>query len=138
MAFPIDVKYIEESEKELGLLFPESFKQKMMKCNGGELIYNDNDWQIIPFFDKVDKKRISRTCNHIIRETNEAKQWSGFPNNAITIGYDSYGNKLILLPKRLNKKKLQETIYEWNHKTGKIIKIATNINEFEKLSTTQK
>jgi hypothetical protein len=128
MAFPIDEKYIIESERGLNLIFPNSFKQRMMKCNGGEIIFKGNVWQLHPFFDKLDKKRISRTCNHIIRETIEAKKWAEFPQKAIAIASDSYGNKLILLPKIFNKNKLQEAIFEWNHESGKTIKIANSIN----------
>ena len=128
MAFPIDEKHIIDTEKELGLTFPTSFKQKMIKSNGGEITFKNIVWQLFPFFDKSDKKRISRTCNHIISETLEAKQWVGFPEKAIAIASDGYGNKLILLPTLFNKNKLQETIYEWNHETRKTTKIANSIN----------
>ena len=35
MAFPIDVKYIIETEEHLGVEFPYEFKQKMINQNGG-------------------------------------------------------------------------------------------------------
>lgn len=44
MPFPIDLKYIIETEKELGLIFPDSFKTKMRKENGGEIETEDDDW----------------------------------------------------------------------------------------------
>lgn len=66
MPFPLDEKYIIETEKELDILFLGSFKVKMMQENGGELVIADNDWQLYPFFDKSDKKRINRTCNPMI------------------------------------------------------------------------
>ena len=59
MPFPVDLKFIQETEKELGLLFPDIFKQKMMIENGGEIQTDEDDWQIFPFFDKTDNKRIS-------------------------------------------------------------------------------
>jgi len=37
MPFPIEEKYIRETEETLQLKFPEKFKDKMMKDNGGEL-----------------------------------------------------------------------------------------------------
>lgn len=33
MPFPVDIKYIIETEQELGLVFPDSFKSKMTKEN---------------------------------------------------------------------------------------------------------
>lgn len=37
MAFPIEEQYILDAEKELNLVFPSSFKNKMMIENGGDV-----------------------------------------------------------------------------------------------------
>ncbi|HEX8017686.1 MAG TPA: SMI1/KNR4 family protein [Flavobacterium sp.] len=129
MAFPIDLKYIIETERELEVEFPYEFKQKMINLNGGALITEDDDWQLYPFFDKSDKKRISRTCNHIVLETKQAKKWSGFPLNAIAIATNGCGDKLILLPLDTNEKKLGENIFLWFHETGKTQEVAETISE---------
>ncbi|WLD22640.1 SMI1/KNR4 family protein [Flavobacterium dauae] len=129
MAFPIDIKYITETEQDLGLTFPDQFKNKMLKENVGELITDDDDWQLFPFFDKSDKKRISRTCNHIILETKNKKEWRNFPNNAIAIASNGSGNCLVLLPTTENERVLGDEIFIWLHETGKVEKVANNINE---------
>ena len=94
MPFPVEEKYIQQTEEELQVLFPEAFKKRMMKENGGET--PDEEFQLFPFWDKSDRKRLSRTSNNISLETKNAKNWSGFPNNSIAIGVDGYGNLLIL------------------------------------------
>jgi len=129
MPFPIDEKYIYETETELGLEFPVKFKQKMIIENGGEILTDEDDWQIYPFFDKSDNKRISRTCNHIGLETKQAKEWDNFPANAIAIATNGCGDHLILLPMNNNNKKLSDEIYFWFHETGEIAKIAESIDE---------
>ena len=129
MPFPIDEKYIHETETELGLELPEKFKQKMIIENGGEIFTNEDDWQIYPFYDKSDNNRISRTCNHIGLETKQAKEWDNFPANAIAIATNGCGDHLILLPINNNNKKLSDEIYFWFHETGEIIKIAESIDE---------
>nr|WP_315169788.1 SMI1/KNR4 family protein [uncultured Flavobacterium sp.] len=129
MAFPIDIKYIIETEQELGLAFPDNFKSKMTQVNGGELMTEDDDWQLFPFFDKSDNKRISRTCNHIILETNQAKQWENFPVNGIAIGSNGCGDLLLLLPTKEDNRKLSDEIFIWFHETGETEKIANSINE---------
>jgi len=129
MAFPIDIKYIIETEQELGLAFPDNFKSKMTQVNGGELMTEDDDWQLFPFFDKSDNKRISRTCNHIILETNQAKQWENFPVNGIAIGSNGCGDLLLLLPTKEDNRKLSDEIFMWFHETGETEKIADSINE---------
>ena len=77
----------------------------MAQVNGGELTTEDDDWQLFPFFDKSDNKRISRTCNHIILETNQAKQWENFPVNGIAIGSNGCGDLLLLLPTKEDNRK---------------------------------
>lgn len=129
MPFPIDEKYITETERELGILFPDNFKSKMMKENGGELMTDDDDWNLYPFFDKSDKKRISRTCNHIGLETKEAQDWINFPSNGIAIASNGSGDHLVLLPIKGNKEKLSDEIFVWYHETGNIEKIADKIDE---------
>jgi len=129
MPFPLDPKYIQETEDELGLLFPEKFKNKMGNENGGEIITDEDEWQLYPFFDKSDNKRISRTCNHIGLETKQAKEWDNFPPNAIAIATNGCGDHLVLLPLDTDNKKLSEEIYFWFHETGEITKIAESIDE---------
>jgi hypothetical protein len=129
MTFPVDVKYINEAEQELELVFPNKFKSKMTKENGGELITEDDDWQLFPFFDKSDNKRISRTCNHIGLETKQAKEWDNFPKNGVAIASNGSGDYLVLLPIAGIEKKLSEEIFFWLHETGEIEKVAENIDE---------
>ena len=129
MTFPIELKYIIETEKELGIEFPINFKTKMIQENGGEFATEEDEWQLFPFFDKSDNKRISRTCNHIFLETKNAKEWTNFPVDGIAIASNGCGDNLILLPFENNPKQLQETIYLWLHETGEIIEIAESIDE---------
>lgn len=128
MPFPIEEKYIEETETELNVKFPSEFKNRMMKSNGGELFEGTFDFELYPFFDKSDRKRISRTCNHIALETKNAREWNGFPENGIAIGSDGFGN-LILLTHSGNGI-LTDEVYFWNHEIGQIEKIAESINAF--------
>jgi hypothetical protein len=77
MAFPVEKKFIEIAEAELGVKFPESFRNKMMKLNGGCVQLTDDDevdedeasyYELNPFYDTSDKKRIKRTRNSIVHE----------------------------------------------------------------------
>lgn len=129
MPFPLDSKYIIETEQELGVVFPDSFKSKMTIENGGELMTEDDDWQLFPFFDKSDNKRMSRTCNHIVLETKQARAWDNFPDNGIAIASNGSGDNLILLPLDNDNKKLREEIYLWQHETGDILEVAKTISE---------
>jgi len=129
MPFPIDEKFITKAEETLGLKFPPAYKEKMQNENGGEIEANSEEWSLYPFFDTSDKKRIKRTSNHIINETNQAKSWSGFPESAIAIAGNGSGDQLVLIPTENNPSLLDESIYFWNHETRQLSKIANNINE---------
>ncbi|WP_111685612.1 SMI1/KNR4 family protein [Winogradskyella tangerina] len=127
MPFPVDEKYIIETESELSVKFPTDFKKRMMEENGGEIESEDFYFQIHPFFDKSDKKRISRTCNHIGLETKNARQWNDFPENGIVIGDGGSGDLIFL--QHNGDGILTDEVYLWDH--GEIEKIAETINEFD-------
>ena len=125
MPFPIDRKYIELTEQKLGVQFPAVFKEKMIKENGGEWENEEYYFDLYPFFDKSDRKRISRTCNDIAKETESARTWDGFPENAIAIGADGCGNQLILIHN--GDGVLKEELFFWNHETDEVEEVADNI-----------
>lgn len=131
MALPVEMRYIEELETDLGLRFPRTFTAKMTIENGGEIQTDEDEWTLFPFLDKSDKKRISRTCNHIGLETANAKEWDNFPADAVAIGGNGLGDLLILLPDKSIPSKLTDTIFVWLHETGEIYELAENINSIE-------
>lgn len=130
MPFPIDEKYILQTEQQLGLTFPPCFKAKMIEMNGGEVVADDDLWQLFPFFDQADKKRIKRTCNHIIVETKQAQQWGGFPIDAIAIASNGSGD-LLIFKKIENVQQLETTIYRWSHETAALKVVAQQFNQLK-------
>ncbi len=86
-------------------------------------------WQLYPFMDNSDKKRLKRTSNDIIRETASAKKWDAFPRDAVAIGANGSGDQLILIPS-VDSTVLLDTVFWWNHETGDIHKAA---DDFSKL-----
>lgn len=100
----------------------------MMADNGGEVETPPDSWQLYPFFDSSDKKRLKRTCNDITRETITARESFGFPSDAIAIGGNGSGDHLVLFPST-NPSQLQDTVYWWDHEMGNIIKVANDFSE---------
>lgn len=126
MAFATSEEVILENELELGCTFPLSFKNKMLKENGGEIEFEDEGWQIFPFYDKTDRKTRSRTCNSIIKETASASEWRGFPKEAIAIAGNGSGDFLVFLKKE---KQISNEVYIWSHETTELTKVANNFSE---------
>ena len=98
MPFPVERRFIEDTERELGVQFPDAFKKKMMLMNGSEVSVASEVWQLFPFWDKSDSKRLSRTCNHIGLETKNAKSSLSFPAEAIAIATNGAGDHLVFIP----------------------------------------
>ena len=73
MSFPVDVRFIHEAEGKLGAKFPATFVVRMVKNNGGEVAAVDDSWELHPFLDTSDRKRLARTCNDIVQETRKAR-----------------------------------------------------------------
>ncbi len=128
MPFPLDEQYIVKTEDKLGLKFPDTFRNKMITENGGEVKTPTDSWELHPFFDTSDRRRLRRTSNDIIRETASAKEWVGFPENAIAIGQNDFGDRLIFLPSESDSTILDKAVYWWDHETGNIQKIANDFS----------
>ena len=129
MPFPVVEIYIKQTEEKLGVEFPPSFKTKMLLDNGGELTTEEDDWQLFPFFDSSDKKRISRTSNDIVRETGLAKKWSNYPVDCIAIASNGSGDLLVFKREFPQAKILEDTVYFWSHETGELEKVSSSFSE---------
>jgi hypothetical protein len=128
MPFPVDKKFIIETEAKLGMQFPQAYRVRMLRDNGGELSINGDGWQLHPFFDTSDRKRIARTCNDITRETKEAREWRGFPANAVAIGTNGTGDRLVFLPEP-DSSILQDHPFIWLHETGELVPASISFEE---------
>ena len=111
MPFPVEVALIQEAERQLGRKLPMDLRVRLHRENGGGLQAAGDVWQLFPVFDPSDRKRITRTANHIVCETQAARRWSGFPEDAIAIGANGGGDLLIIQAG-------SDDIEFWDHETG--------------------
>ena len=126
MAFNLEDKFILQAETELEANLPENYKASMQKNNGGEIEISGDIWEQYPIFDKSDRKRTARTCNHIIVETKSCEDFCNFPQNALAIAGNGCGDQLVLLKQSSN---YDNTIYVWSHETGEVDKVANDFSE---------
>ncbi len=130
MAFPVDIKFANEAERKLGVKFPASFVVRMVKHNGGEVSTAADSWQLHPFLDSSDRKHLKRTCNDIVLETKKAREWPDFPENAIVIGSNGGGDRLVLLPSS-DAPAILGPVYWWDHETGELIFVSDDFGDLE-------
>ena len=132
MPFPVDSKWIAETEKKLGVKFPASFVVAMAKMNGGAVDVGTDVFWLHPFMDKSDKKRIQRTCNSICRETASMRELEYFQDELVSIGHNGGGDALVLKPMADNPTTLEHTVYWWDHETSELDVAAHDFNELNK------
>jgi hypothetical protein len=115
--FPVESGFIEQAESKLGVRFPESYRRRLLRRNGGELALAA-DWifQLAPVRDDSNAERLRRTWDDVVRQTEQARTWRRFPANAVVIGQDGCGNLLVLLPDGSGVCE----VAVWDHETGRI------------------
>jgi hypothetical protein len=102
-----------------------------MKENGGDVLSSsgeDDGWWLHPIFDPSDKKRLKRTVNDIVRETETRLGYDhpGWPEGAVEIGHNGGGDAYVFLRDGPN---FLPEVYFWDHETGELEKIADDFSE---------
>jgi len=126
MPFDLAASYVAAAEREIGATLPASYVTAMQASNGGELDVLDDDWQQYPIADTSDRKRLSRTTNHVIKETQALLQWPRFPKEGLAIAGNGSGDQLVLLK---DGEVFAESVYHWSHETGVLTKVADAFSE---------
>lgn len=97
MPFDLSEPFMLAAESKLGATLPAAYRSAMLRSNGGELSVDDDDWMLYPIADTSDRKRLSRTANHVIKETQVCRQWPDFPRDALAIASNGAGDQLVFL-----------------------------------------
>lgn len=100
----------------------------MLAENGGELQANGQEWAIYPIADTSDRKWLSRTSNHILKETLSCRGWKGFPDAALAIAANGAGDYFLLL-KQGNY--FGSAVYLWCHETAAMTKVVNDFSELK-------
>ncbi|XGA72149.1 SMI1/KNR4 family protein [Chitinibacter sp. SCUT-21] len=79
MAFDLNEEFIQAAEQALGATLPASYRQAMQQHNGGCVLAQGDSWQQHPIADTSDRKRLARSCNHILKETAFYQDCGFFP-----------------------------------------------------------
>ena len=123
MPFPLDPTRVDEAERVLGRRLPAAYRASMIRANGGAVVALEEDWWLHPIFDDSDKKRLKRTCNDILHETREAREWPGFPELGLAIANNGAGDLLVLMPGD-SPEEFGDGVYHFDHETGALEPIA--------------
>ena len=131
MPFDLAASFIEAAEREIGGTLPASYVAAMCVSNGGELDVLDDDWQQYPIADTSDRKRLSRTSNHVIKETQALYRWPSFPKQGLAIAGNGSGDQLVLLR---DGQVFAESVYHWSHETGALTRLPVRFRNLRRHS----
>ena len=112
MPLPAHQSQIEAAEKELGRRLPANVRARLLAANGSEIELRGESWQLHPVWDPTTRHSMRKTTDHIVRETHSAREWRGFPVDAISIAANETGDRLILIGH-------QDIVWFWDHETGR-------------------
>ena len=122
MPFPIDTSEMVKTEQRLGKALPPAYTAKMRLENGGEVVVDGEPGFLHPLLDESSTKRMTRTCNDVIRETGAAREWPDFPPEALAIADNGGGDRLVFLPN--DERRYGDEVYRWDHETGEVEAVA--------------
>jgi hypothetical protein len=124
--FPLAENYILEAERLLGSSLPPKYRAAIAKSNGGEVEATGDTWQLHPLEDRTDRKRLARSASHVLRETEQAREWATFPGDVIAIASNGTGDLLVL---KQHGNMFHDTVFLWTHESGELVRIADSIDE---------
>jgi hypothetical protein len=128
MPFPLSDEELRKTEKEIGAELPSSYRNGMMIDNGGFIKVRGEEWQLFPIRDQSSRKLITRTANHILEETKSAQEWAAYPENALAIAANDYGDLLVMLR---TVKGFEPQVFLWSHEDGSIELVANDFSELK-------
>jgi SMI1-KNR4 cell-wall len=130
MPFDLSESFVVAAERELGARLPESYRNAMLRSNGGELEANEDTWQQYPIADTSDRKRLTRSANHILKESEVCRGWPRFPQGAVAIAGNGGGDHLVFVKRG---QAFGPAVYIWSHETGLLEKVANDFAGLEAL-----
>lgn len=131
MAFDISEEQVAATESQIGRKLPPVYRRIMIANNGGTAFDEEDQWDIHPIKDTSDRKRLSRTCNHVLAETKSAQEWSGFPKDALAIGGNGFGDVMLVLPSQSDPSVFDDQIFAYWHETSEVKPLAADLSAFE-------
>ena len=126
MPFELKERFVIAAEQELGASLPDAYRRAMMMSNGGRVLAYDDVWDLYPILDRSDRKRLKRSCNDILHETEFMRDWPGWPENALAIASNGTADRLVLLK---TNRWYEPTVHVWFCDTGELVTVADDVSD---------
>jgi hypothetical protein len=119
MPFATTENCVAAAERELNVVLPAEYRQRLTSVNGGGITTAGDDWLVFPVKDDTDASRAEQTRNHLVVQASAARSEKSFPVDALAIASNSRGDLLVLL-KAEGAVRLDGRVHVWDRATGQL------------------
>jgi hypothetical protein len=123
IAFPVEERLIRKCEAKLDARFPEEFRERMMRANGGLMRTGSFYWFVFPFPDRSHVLPhpimwLGRPCKDMASFHVRASEFDAFPSNAVAFGlrqlHSTPDGVLCFLRSEANPRQLLPEVWLWH------------------------
>jgi hypothetical protein len=126
---PASEESIQEIESTLKIKFPLSYREKMLKENGGELKLKEGIFHLIPVRTSAHETGAKTAAHDVASATKEQKKNYTFPNDGIAFAANDAGDHLVFVKEYYHSDKLKNGVFLWNKKIGFVKRVAEDFSK---------
>jgi hypothetical protein len=126
---PASEESIRETETALKIKFPPSYREKMLKENGGELKLKEGAFHLIPVRASGLEAGAKTAGHDVVSATKEQKKNYTFPNDGIAFAANDAGDHLVFVKEYYHSDKLKNGVFLWNKKIGFVKRVAEDFSK---------
>jgi hypothetical protein len=126
---PASEESLQETEAALKIKFPPSYREKMLKENGGELKLKEGVFHLIPVRSGGREAGAGAAAYDIVNATKEQKKNYTFPSDGIAFAANDAGDHVVFVKEYYHSDKLKNGVFLWNKKIGFVKRVAEDFSK---------
>jgi hypothetical protein len=126
---PASEESIQETEAALKIKFPPSYREKMLRENGGDLQLKEGVFHLIPVRTSGHEAGAIAAAHDVVGATKEQKKNYTFPNDGIAFAANDAGDTLVFVKEYYHSDKLKNGVFLWNKKIGFVKRVAEDFSK---------
>ena len=128
---PASEESIQETELVLKIKFPPSYREKMLRENGGELKLKEGVFHLIPVRGSGGggETGAKAAAHDVVGATKEQKKNYTFPSDGTAFAANDAGDHLVFVKEYYHSDKLKNGVFLWNKKIGFVKRVAEDFSK---------
>jgi hypothetical protein len=131
MPQPADEKDIQETESTINIKFPATYRERMLKENGGDITLKEGIFHLFPFSAATGDASAKAGLPGVVKATKELKKIYTFPNDGIAFAANDAGDALVFVKEYYHSDKLKNGVFFWHKKIGFVKRVAEDFSKLQ-------